>query len=567
MDTSSHGTPGTAAELLYAKYHQFCAKDVTVSLAGQQRHSTISQCIPVCPRSHNHLEGPHCIFIVSITHFNVFHLVKLCRKVGMSDSESGLLQLPHPCMDAVLRCCADDARSLFIVAQAHSKLRQAVAMTLRDISAVLKQYQHVISLQRYCTNHGQHIDSIDLQLGFDEQLVYQHEPVTLNQLPHSKLQGLTSLKFSMLHLHLQPGAQGLLVFQGVIEAGIPLQQLHLDRCTLLDGEEGLAAALLLLPKLQHLSFTRNYSSTGADLRFPSSVLQALSQLTYLEIEHNPLQDPADLQQLQGLTRLQDLRLILGALNIQASVLSGLQSLTRLQLHGDCQYGELQPGALEGMTQLQHLEVVSYRIDGGSAGVAELLSHLQDMQQLTYLSLRSSLHEAAIAEAASYSGLTTSSKLQHLDISSCTLPTAVWRQLFPASCQWPHLRELCLNGLRHPTGPAAAPAGSCLVSCCPGLQSLQMWGLELSTAVLAPLTGLTGLSSLRLRPVAVEWPAVADTSSHGLDGICQLTGLRQLVVWNPSRTPNELLLQLALGLRQLTHLEYGCRHNHTRVFLR
>jgi hypothetical protein len=355
------------------------------------------------------------------------------------------------------------------------------------------------------------------------------------------------------------------VFQGVIEAGIPLKQLHLDRCTLLDGEEGLAAALLLLPDLQHLRFTRNYSSTGADVRFPSSALQALPQLTYLEVERNPLQDPADLQHLQKLTRLQDLRLILGALNIQASVLTGLQSMTRLQLHGDMQYGELEPGALEGMTQLQHLEVVSYRIDGGSAGVAELLSHLQEMQQLTYLSLRSSLHEAAIAAAASYAGLTSSSKLQHLDISSCTLPTAVWQQLFPASCQWPHLQELCLNGVRHPTGPATAPAGNCLVSCCPGLQSLQMWGLELSNSVLAPLTGLTGLTSLRLRPGAVEWPEFADASSHGLDVICQLTGLRQLVVWNPNYNPNELLLQLALGLRQLTHLEYGSLRNQTRVF--
>jgi hypothetical protein len=61
-----------------------------------------------------------------------------------------------------------------------------------------------------------------------------------------------------LHLQLQPGG----AHRGVLHAGMPLLQLHLDHCGLIDGDEGLAAALLLLPRLEHLSITE--CSSGGD---------------------------------------------------------------------------------------------------------------------------------------------------------------------------------------------------------------------------------------------------------------------------------------------------------------
>lgn len=67
-------------------------------------------------------------------------------------------------------------------------------------------------------------------------------------LPTSLVQ-LSTLQLSGLALQLQPSDN----FQGVVWAGMPLKQLQLFDCKLLDGEEGLAAALLLLPRLEHLS--------------------------------------------------------------------------------------------------------------------------------------------------------------------------------------------------------------------------------------------------------------------------------------------------------------------------
>lgn len=60
--------------------------------------------------------------------------------------------------------------------------------------------------------------------------------------------------------------------------GLPLKQLQLHDCMLLDWAEGLGAALSLLPGLQHLSI-RARCSFG----FPMTALLGLQQLTYLEL--------------------------------------------------------------------------------------------------------------------------------------------------------------------------------------------------------------------------------------------------------------------------------------------
>jgi hypothetical protein len=168
----------------------------------------------------------------------------------------------------------------------------------------------------------------------------------------------------------------------VLGAALPIRKLELHSCTLLDGEEGLVAALALLPKLEHLSPVGNSSCKGVS--FPSDILQELQHLTYLETTSGWLQDADGLWQLQGLTRLRDLRLnCLGQYTTHTSLLSGMAHMTRLSVGGGgCGSGAVvEEGVLAGKPQLQHLELVRCTSAGGSAGVAMLFSHLQDLQAL------------------------------------------------------------------------------------------------------------------------------------------------------------------------------------------
>jgi hypothetical protein len=123
-------------------------------------------------------------------------------------------------------------------------------------------------------------------------------------------------------LQLQPGHG----YQGVLHAGMPLQQLHLGKCGLLDGEEGLAAALALLPALQHLGITGCSAINSPYLAVRSNALQGLQHLTYLQVAGCGLQDSKGLSRLPG---LQELRLSdCNDLIIHSNALSGLQRLTR-----------------------------------------------------------------------------------------------------------------------------------------------------------------------------------------------------------------------------------------------
>jgi hypothetical protein len=189
-------------------------------------------------------------------------------------------------------------------------------------------------------------------------------------------------------------------------------------------------------------------------------------------------------------------------------------------------------------------------------VLQLLSHLQELQQLTHLGLPGTFAEAmmyaADPPAEAFSALTASSKLQHLDTSNNTLPAllaGVWQHLFPAGMQLPYLTSLDLSSISKPSGrDATAPEGSLLVSCCPGLQSLDMQYLECHRHVLAPLRGLTGLHTLRLATDA------AGEAAEGFEEVCQLTGLRRVDVMTHRTAKEGLLLQLA-QLKQLTGLVY------------
>jgi hypothetical protein len=255
-----------------------------------------------------------------------------------------------------------------------------------------------------------------------------------------------------------------------------------------------------------------------------------------------------LQNLQSfnLTRLVDLRL--GTLwpyftiSVTASMLSGL-NLSRLELSGfqSGPYLEVEPDVLSGRTLLQHLAMRRCSMVGAAAGEAHVLSYVQRLQQLTHLSLTDSLQ--TVGEAAAYSALTASSKLQHLNLTRCKLPAHVWQHIFPTGRQLPHLQLLRIAFVQQPSGTAApAPEGSRLVSSCPGLRSLDMSSLTSSSQLLAPLQGLSELHTLHL--------VAADVTSACVGTVCQLTRLRQLKLQCSALQGQ--VLQLA-QLRQLTWL--------------
>jgi hypothetical protein len=255
----------------------------------------------------------------------------------------------------------------------------------------------------------------------------------------------------------------------------------------------LAAALSLLPDLKHLSLMGNCCGKlplddpvapgyAQVCYFPGSALQG-KQLTHLEVTLAHLRGEDGMRHLQGLTQMQDLWLHLfpagrpHACDINAHMLSGMQHLTNLTIKGAKNASVFEPGALAGKTTLQHLYLLEYNVAGGSAGVAELLSHLQHMQQLTSLTLRNSLvNQEPNPPPAASSALTASSKLHYLDIGYSTLPAEVWQHVFPAGRQLPHLEELIVSFARTRTldvwdsqDASDAPAGSRMVTCCPALR--------------------------------------------------------------------------------------------------
>jgi hypothetical protein len=188
--------------------------------------------------------------------------------------------------------------------------------------------------------------------------------------------------------------------------------------------------------------------------------------------------------LQGLTRLQDLRLYnLRSNTTEDILLSGIPHLTCLTVarypewpfRGECVI--LEPNVLAGKTQLQRLELSDCRMNGGLVGTARLMLNLQYLGQLTYLNLNNCVSRSEPSlSAAAYSALTASSKLRHLAVQSCRLPVDAWQHLFPVGKQLPHLTELSLEFDSPPTHQHVTCASNSLVSCCPGLQSLRLIGL-------------------------------------------------------------------------------------------
>jgi hypothetical protein len=455
------------------------------------------------------------------------------------------LALPDACLLAVLQCCAaNDQRSVLSAARAHSRLHQAAALALRSITVVGTRQEQADSVLLYLRMHRQHVERVSIR--------YQRSEFC----PPS-----ISL---CLHLEAAPqqSKQDLFASNGFQSVLRPtLTQLQLESCILPGGADALAAVLSQLPSLEHLSLRSLYSEDSY-FKFPSAVVQQLQQLTFLELDGMWFLRPDDgspiLQPLQALTRLVDVRIKVenaapGYISIMASMLSSAHRLTRLDL---AEYMTVEAAVLAGKTRLQHLQIVKCTVvdAAGNDAVAQLLSHLQQLQQLTHLNLSGTLWDGVEEDnppASGYAALTASSKLQHLDISECALPAGAWQHVFPAGRQLPQLRDLNITELeRAAGGEISAPEGRRLVSCCPGLQCLLMQAVQDSAELLVALRGLSGLRTLHWGDVHAGMDA--DIAQEGLQLVCQLTGLRKLEINLPCEFDHGLVLQVA-QLKQLTAL--------------
>lgn len=367
--------------------------------------------------------------------------------MAADNSPTQLLELPESCLLQVLQCCADNLHSIFSAARVHRRLHQAAMLAVNSITAVINCQGQASGLLVFLnTEHGQHIESINLRAPWSPGA----EPTSnLWQLP-TGLQ-LGSLELSALAVQLQP-RDG---FQGVLRPGVPFKNLCLTHCTLLDGTVGLAAALLSLPGLQHLSIEADANTDSnllTDGAFPAGVLSSLQHLSYLKLKCQVtgkagLEGPV-MQPLEALTRLVDLRLCVWMPGepayVSSSMLSSLQCLTLLELTG-CNL-EFTSKTLACLSQLQHLQLRACYIRGAEDGYTELLSGLQQLSQLTTLAFIACMidTEETYPVAAAFSALTASSKLRNLTIIECMLPEGIWQHVFPTGRRLPHLTSLDIS---------------------------------------------------------------------------------------------------------------------------
>jgi hypothetical protein len=331
-------------------------------------------------------------------------------------------------------------------------------LALPSIQAAVTQQQQLDGVLLFLEHNYQHISSLHLKSVGPQNLIVQQLPQNL-QLTSLHLAGTDISPDSYPHeynlrVQLQPG-NGFRGVLGSAAAGLAaLKQLELRDFELQDCSNlaYLAAALSQLPaELEHLAFSVvGNSILGRSAYFPTGVLQRLQQLTYVELSrvglYGPDQHSPALQPLQALTRLVDLRVNAWdsgsrVRQVTASMLSGTQHLTCLQL-SNC---DIHPGVLAGKTLLQHLDLARPRYTQDAAAhsrLAQLLSHLQPLQQLTHLSFTDvtwASAEHTNPPAAAYSALTASSKLQHLSMYGCTMLQGLWQHVFPTGRQLPHLR--------------------------------------------------------------------------------------------------------------------------------
>lgn len=260
----------------------------------------------------------------------------------------------------------------------------------------------------------------------------------------------------------------------------------------------------------------------------------LTALQHLEL-HSFWNDTEEgLGQLSQLTQLTWLTLYECHCDITLDSTLRIASLTNLKgLVLDFQE-VLDPLVLRRLTKVQHLSIRDTHMLAAAAGAAALLAVLPRLQQLTYLAVSESPMDyahpppaaagaaaqagpeaaagadtaaAAAALPAAYSALTSSSKLQHLELELNVLPLGAWQHAFAAGKQLSHLTHFSWAGpggkstdyAELPRMTHATAEDMChMVSCCPGLRSLSILdAIGEPHAVVAPLVQLPALTALEL----------------------------------------------------------------------
>ena len=439
----------------------------------------------------------------------------------------------------------------------------AAREALSSITADMRLQKQADSIPLYLEKYGHHIDIINLH-------AEENNPLSLSLPGQLNLSSLLLANINLL------SAQGL--YPPSI-GGTALKQLQLFKCSMLDEAVGIALleAVSQLTKLESLSMSEVDFGNAPHIKdsllvLPMGLLERFKHLTALRLNDMWIGTPEAatpvLQPLQALTAsLVDLELQHlkheGALRLTASMLAGAVRLTNLTLVGadhdqddggddndddpDCAHVCVEADILARRTVLQRLHLGFCRIVGGAAGVAQLLSHVKPLNQLTYLSFRGSLPEFHMdISPSAYSSITACSKLKILDLSVNTMPKGVWQHMLPAGRLVSNLVSLIIFNVYEPSGDyLPPPEGSRLVSCCPSLQELSVSGLYnvglYNPEVLAALPKLTGLTRLS---VEIEDDA---TTFEFVEAVCQFTRLRELDVFLPAG-------ELPTALMHLTTLE-------------
>jgi len=410
-----------------------------------------------------------------------------------------------------------------------SKSMQAAAvaaMTAVDIKDC--GMQKLDSLQLWLPNYGQHVTRFEGAgpHGGDDDVV-------LAELPCPWLQEL-KLAFGMQVL-LGPSTLG----PGVLQGCPGLTSLHLSNCSVLDdGLEGISA----LTGLKELELRcLKHDEQTPYLRFPGSVLQHCSRLTYLYL----CIAADDWQYISGLDDLQELHLETLSHITRSTLPAGLPtSLRALQ----CSIDVLDPALLAPLTNMRRLDVSRrgrhpFRLEGGATGDA-LLRAIAPLQQLEDLSL-CGLKCKWPPMSSDHPTLTASSSLTKLQLLECSLPA--WEHVFPPGRM---LQSVDIHG-DYPLTQLQAAVKQ-LVACCPKLQDLKLHiglGPTVDVAVLGQLSALTALHA--------GYRSISDVGGacQVLQQVGSLTRLvdLNLFFFNCEALEVSALLPLT-ALRQLTHLK-------------
>lgn len=360
------------------------------------------------------------------------------------------------------------------------------------------------------------------------------------------------------------------------------------------------AQIIRAPEVTHLSISELTFADGSrvydrDLRVRqeisaavSDVLQQLPRLSILHLPHLDLNAYA-LQQIAAMSDLQDLNIILTpSLPACARGLSKLpSSITKLQLRDQrdgVKYGAdpslpprlqqlslllhleldlcvFQPTVLADLTSLQrlHLKDCQFRecfTETGEhlSGVAALLRAMQQLQLLQEFQLSANCILGLLSGHAApqlFAALPASSNLERLQLTATDqqpLPLGAMRRMFPQGRTFLQLRDVSIVMLVEPDNPFAADDAQqwCMdstdlasfISCCPGLQDLDITGAIKPGADVSALLQLpTSCTSLN-----IGGAAFTDTAAPVL---AQLTHLKYMSWCNSDLTDT--------GLEQLTAL--------------